>query len=312
METKRNTRSAILRVAVLGALIAAAPRPALGKVSICASFRGPSLEHGQGYQRLLVSELRHHPTHHVVERGCSTHLRLEFIQIGRGGFLTGQVGGAVPHRLKVASPQELPQKIRELVSFLLKREPVYLVENLSTSGLLNQPKLTLLKHGVYFFGLEFSERILWTKNTYAALPGSAFRFRRAVDRWFLGARISFAYNPQRVPELPSKHFVRFHGTAKVEAGVTFFGNARSAFYLSGLAGVEYFQVYGPVEGLRRDVVVALFAVSLRAGVELLRHYAVRLDLFAMLDLPFHRASDVDQPVINDYTPSIQLGAGIAF
>jgi len=288
------------------------PVPAQAKVRICVSFHGPALKNPGGYQRLLVSELAHHPTHQVVSRGCATTLRLEYIQLDGGGYLTGQLHGAVPHRVRVSRPSELPAKIREVVAFLLKREPVYLVDNLASSGLLTPPRLSLFRHGVYLFGLEVSEMILWTPGSYSALPSAALRFRRVVDRWYLGARVGFAYNPLPRPALPEKHFVRYHGTARVEAGITFFPNGPAALYLSGLVGVEYLQIYGVVNYARKDVVLALFGVSLRAGVELLRLYAVRLDLFAQVNLPLHKARNLDMPVIDAYTPSLQVGAGVSF
>ncbi len=287
-------------------------RPARAKVRVCVSFRGPALKNQAGYLRLLVSEMAHHPTHQVVRRGCATTMRLEYIQLDGDGTLTGQLHGSVPHRVRVARRADLPAKIREVVAFLLKREPVYLVENLGSSGLLAPPRLSLLRHGVYLFGVELAELLWWTDRGQSALPSVALRFRRTVDRWFLGAQAGFAYNPQPRPAFPEAHFLRYHGTARVEAGVIFFPKSATSLYLSGLVGVEYLQVYGLVDGQRRDVVLALFGLSARVGVELFRLYTFRLDFFAQVNLPFHKARNIDLPVIDAYTPSIQLGVGVSF
>ncbi len=287
-------------------------RPARAKVRVCVSFHGPALKNPGGYLRLLESEMAHHLTHQVVRRNCATTLRLQYIQLDRGGYLTGQLQGAVPHRVPVARRAELPAKIREVVAFLLKREPVFLVENLGSSGLLAPPRLSLFRHGIYLVGVELTELVWWTNETYAALPSVALRLRRTTDRWFLGAQAGFAYNPQPLPALPEAHFLRYHGTARVEAGVLFFPQGPAALYLSALVGVEYLQVYGQVSDRRRDVVLALFGLSLRVGVELLRLYTFRLDLFAQVNLPFHKTRDLDLPVIDAYTPSLQAGVGVSF
>lgn len=286
--------------------------PARAKVRVCVSFVGPKLKRPGGYQRLLVSEMAHHPTHQVVAKGCVTTLRLEYIQLDGGGYLTGQLHGAVPHRVRVVKRSELPAKIREVVAFLLKREPVYLVENLASSGLLAKRRLSLFRHGIYLFGVELTELILWTPRSYTALPSAAIRLRRAVDRWFLGAQVGFAYNPLPRPALPQTHFVKYRGTAHMEAGVSFFPNGPTTLYLSGLVGVEYLQIYGLVSGQRKDVILALFGVSLRLGVELLRLYTVRMDIFTQLNLPLHKAQNLDMPVIDAYTPSLQVGVGVSF
>ncbi len=294
-------------------LLLCAPGPvARAKVRVCVSFHGPALKNAQGYHQLLVSELAHHPTHQVVREGCATTLRLEYIQLDRGGFLTAQLHGAVPHRVRVKRLSELPARMREVVAFVLKREPVYLVNNLASSGLLAPPKLSLLKHGIYLLGLELSEVILWTPGSFTALPSAALRFRRAVDRWFLGARVSIAYNPLPRPELPQTHFVQYHGTARAEVGVTLFPHGPVALLLSGLVGIEYLQVYGLLNGQRKDNILALFGVSLRVGLELFRLYTVRMNLFAQLNLPLHKARNLDLPVIDAYTPSLALGAGVSF
>ena len=49
-------------VALVLLVVSAAPPPAAGKVKICVSFHGAKLKNRAGYQRLLKSELRHHPT----------------------------------------------------------------------------------------------------------------------------------------------------------------------------------------------------------------------------------------------------------
>jgi hypothetical protein len=67
-----------------------------------------------------------------------------------------------------------------------------------------------------------------------------------------------------------------------------------------------------VNGQRKDNILALFGVSVRVGLELLRLHSVRLNVFAQVNLPFHKARNLDLPVIDAYTPSVELGAGVSF
>jgi len=75
-------------------------------------------------------------------------------------------------------------------------------------------------------------------------------------------------------------------------------------------------MYAPVSGegtaVSDELTSALFGVSLRAGLELMRHSDVRLDLFVMLNVPLHKAKNVDSLVIDAYTPSLQIGCGVSF
>jgi hypothetical protein len=315
----RNHRDILLRCSLAtGALLLllVAPPSAQAKVTVCVSFHGPSLKSPQGYQRLLESELRHHPTHMVVGQGCSARLQVEYIQLDGTGYLTGRLRGGVPHRLKVARVQDIPAALKEMVAFLLKHEPVYLVENLASSGLLARPKQTVLKHGRSFFGVELYQLLLWARGTMSPLAGVAFRFRRATDRWFLGARAEFAYRPAPLPGDLEGNLFRMYGAAQVEVGLNLLPDAMVTPYVSGLAGVAWYNVHGPVDHqgqtVRDDLTSALFAVSLRVGLELLRHSKTRLDIFAMLNIPLHKTRNVDSLVINAYTPSVQLGCGISF
>lgn len=316
MRTPGNIFARIAPAAGALLLLTVAARPAAGKVSVCVSFHGPSLKNPLGYQQLLESELRHHPTHVVVRRGCSAKLQVEYIQLDKAGYLTGRLRGGVPHRIKVARVKDIPFQLKEMVAFLLKHEPVYLVENLASSGLLSRPKQTVLRYGRNFFGLELYQLLIWARGDMSPLTGAAFRFRRSTERWFLGARVEFAYRPAPLPSPLEGNVFRMVGSAQVEVGLNLFPDAMVTPYISGLAGVAWYRVHGPVayqgQTAIDDLTSALFGVSLRVGLELMRLSDVRLDIYAMLNVPLHKAKNVDSLVINAYTPSLQIGCGVSF
>lgn len=298
---------AAFAVSVLGL-----PSTASAAVTLCVRFTGPSLTNIEGYRRLLIDEIHHHKTHKVVERNCESVLFMEYIKLDTTGYLTGRIGNGIPHRVKVKSKARIPAGIREVVTILLKNEPVYLVKNLETSGLLKRRPQSLLKHGHNFYGVEFFHMWMWAGKSFPALPGAAFRFRRTVDRWFVGARASFAYRPARIPEFPDGYAVKFFGSGKIEVGVNFFRDSFATLYLSGLMGVEFLQVYGTVNSVRDSLTTALASASLRVGVEILRYYSIRVDMFGMINLPLHKTKDIDTRVIDTYTPSAMVGCGVAF
>jgi hypothetical protein len=297
-------------------LLSAAGPPAAARVPVCVSFQGPSLKNRTEYLRLLTSELRHHPTHVVVRRGCSARLEVEYIQLARTGYLTGRLRGSVPHRVWVPRVRDIPQKLKEMVAFLLKHEPVYLVENLASSGLLSRPKQTVLKHGRNFFGPELYQLLIWARGDLSPLAGVAFRFRRSTEQLFVGARVEFAFRPFPMPASMEGNVFRMVGAAQVEVGLNLLPDAMVSPYISGLVGVSWYQVHGPVDDqgqtVTDDLTSALFGVSVRLGVELLRLADFRLDLYAMVNVPLHKAKNVDSLVIDAYTPSLQIGCGVSF
>lgn len=297
-------------------VLLAAPSTAAAKVKICVSFHGPKLRNPSEYQRLLESELRHHPTHQVVSRGCATRMYIEYMQLAKGGYLTGRLSGGIPYRVRVARVADLPARLREVVAYLLEREPVFLVENMASSGLLARPAQSMVKHGLNFFGLELYQLLIWAKSDRTPLVGGAFRFRRTVDRWFAGARVEFAYRPGPYPLDLDRIVFQMYGAAQAEVGVNLLRDALVTPYFSALVGASWLRVYGPVDrgGVteRDDLTTALFGVSLRVGVELLRQAAVRMDIFAMVNLPLHKTHNIDSSVIDAYTPSLQVGCGVAF
>ncbi len=297
-------------------LVALPSSPATAKVTVCVYFHGPSLNNPSGYQRLLESELRHHPTHQVVRRGCSAKLQVEYIQLDRSGYLTGRLRGGVPHRIKVRRVGDIAAGLKKMVTFLLKHEPVYLVENLAASGLLRVPGQTALKHGHNFFGVELHQLLIWARGDLSPLAGVALRFRRATNRWFLGARAEFAFRPAPLPMTLSGNVFRMYGAAQIEVGINLLPDRVFTPYVSGLAGVAWYRVAGPVDHQGQtandELTSALFAVSVRLGLELLRHSKTRLDIFAMVNVPLHKTKNVDSLVIDAYTPSVQLGCGVSF
>jgi hypothetical protein len=78
-------------------------------------------------------------------------------------------------------------------------------------------------------------------------------------------------------------------------------------------------LYGPVHsgvdpgaGGVNDIVGALLELSARVGVELFRLYTFRLTCHGQVNLPLHPFKDQDYGLIDDYTPSVELGCGVAF
>lgn len=291
-------------------------RSARATVPVCVRFIGKGLRNPEGYRRLLIDELRLHLTHRVVAAGCETELTVEYVPLADGGFLTGRFGSGIPQRLPVKTISEIPARLKTLVQLLLRKEPIYMVKHLERSGLLRRTGQSLLKHGHNFYGIELVQLWIRTPHALSTLSGAAFRFRRAVDRWFLAARLSFTYNPARVPDLPDDHVVRMFGEVGVEVGITLLRDAVISPYLSGGLGVGWLQVFGRVDtpgGPDRDnLTLALFDSFLRLGVEMMRDSAVRLDFFGIVSLPFHKARSIDSRVIDAYTPSFGVGCAVAF
>ncbi|HWE26696.1 MAG TPA: hypothetical protein VHB97_01785, partial [Polyangia bacterium] len=118
-----------MRIALSIALVVAASSPARAAVPLCLDVHGDSDE--AGLRRLVVDELRHHPTHRLVDDGCASTLFVELFTVAGTRYLTAHVNREVPIRYTVKSAPELEDKLGEALRQLLQHDPVYLAEDLT-------------------------------------------------------------------------------------------------------------------------------------------------------------------------------------
>jgi hypothetical protein len=137
--------------------------------------------------------------------------------------------------------------------------------------------------------------------------------RREISAVFVGFRLGGAFNPFA----PSDRLVlRMRLDAEIEGALYARPAADTSLYLSVLLGVTVQRFEGPAP-LDGPGAIGTFnntaaIVGLRGGVEALRTADVRVFGFAEIGLPVSPASDPDHGVINQWVPSVGLGAGLLF
>ncbi len=261
-------------------------------------------------RRLVVDELDRHPTHRSAEQGCSSHLRVELIEIAEGRFLTGRINDQVPHRERVEG-DDLTGALSALLTVVLHNDPVRL-RGPRREGWLRRG-LRVLKSGRTLWGVEAYQVGAWLDGRSASLPGLALQLRREVTSWHLGARLGYA---GRLGDDPDHLVMNHHVTAHLQLAWFASELADTSFYATGLVGLEHQRFAGPAPHFGVNEHDEFSATGLgagaRVGVEFFRTTTGRLDVFAQLVAPAFVAADEEGGVVDAWLPTLSVGAGMLF
>ncbi len=262
-------------------------------------------------RRLVESELDRHRSHHAVPRDCVSYLRVELIELdaadGGGRFLTGRINQQVPQRVAV-DRRGLEPALENLLTVVLHNDPVRL-HGPERSGWLNDQSRAFVR-GENYYGLETFELFTPLSSNVQMLPGFALAARRETRAWYLGLRLESALNPNVVPEEQTL-VLWFKGG--IEGAAFARPSATTTFYGSLLLGAEYQRFRGPAPllgpGANGTAVALGFAPGVRGGLELFRAGELRATIFAQLSLPAFVSSDPDAGVVDEWLPTVAIGAG---
>lgn len=264
-------------------------------------------------RRLVIDELDRHATHRAAEQGgdagCQSWLRVELIDLPEGRWLTGRINTQVPHRVRIEG-DALADALTELLRVVLHNDPVRL-RGPREQGWFREA-LHSLRAGRNLYGAEAYQLGGIVDGGLSTIPGIAISFRREVDQWHLGARISFGWH---LGDRGSDLDLTGHAGAQLQLAWFFLESADVSPYVAGLLGLEHQRYHGPsplAGGAREAYDATGFGLGLRTGVELFRTTTARLDLFTQAVLPAFVASDDDNAVIDAWVPTFSLGAGMLF
>ncbi len=284
------------------AMLAAAPAGAQ-VVGVCVQVE--SAEDRVGLARLIRSEVDAHQTHRAVDRGCDQHLRVELFSVGDTRFLTGRLDALVPERVEV---DELTDAVEELVTVLLHNDPVRLDAPGSDSGIAGA--LMRLRRSRRSWGVALEERVALLGGSVETLPGLAFRLRRELPQWSVGA--VFGVNPRLTPGLQTLH-------ARVVARLGFTATWASSAEAEHVAifgfqlGLMHIWANGPVRG-RPDLDDDAFGtgpyLGLTTGTELFRSAASRFSLRVAVELPLFLVRDEAELVMRGWVPSLSVAVAL--
>lgn len=307
-------RPLTVHLLVLAALLAAGRASAQAPTATCVEVITPRPDAG-GLLRLVRDEVDRHGSHRVVDGDCQAWLRVELIEVKEGRFLTARVGSSVPHRehIEDTSARALSKALERAITVVLHNDPTRLYGP-ERDTWFHRNAGALRREGRNLFGAEMYGASAYVDGQVDSLPGINLVARREVEAWHLGFRAGAAWHPGDV--IDRQAHLTMLATGAVE--VVWFTDALAdkSWYLGGQAGLEVQRFTGPAtfleEGTNGAVNKVLMSLGARAGAELFRTTDTRMNLFALISLPVKPSTDKDQGVIDQWVPSLSLGAGVVF
>ncbi len=259
-------------------------------------------------QSLVHGEVRRHPPHEPVEAECKTTLHVEVTTLEQRTWLIGWLDGQPAARVQAGT--SLENALAELVTQVLRSDPVALSEDMGRLLDVIGGGQAASVRGVMLYGFEAFQTVTWTDEGAAWLPGVAFRLRRGLGPFHVGARVATAFGS---PNVAARHRVTVAAIMEPEFAWFVSPRATSSFYLGASLGVSVLRVDSrPGADVEEHVIVWGAHLGVRLGVELLRASDWRLDVFAWATLPWFRTHAPDSSLVDAWTPSVSLGLGAAF
>jgi hypothetical protein len=296
-----------IRVGLVVWLLCGAARAAL-RTCVDVQVSGTS---EPGVLRLVELELDRFPSHVRVEQGCSARLTVEVMDVGGERVLTARVDGEVPFRTEVHRG-ELVKAVAEALRVVLHNDPRDL-RGPRDRGWLGERVAELRLEGQGYYGLEFAQTMALVGGEVQSLAGATVTARREAGRFALGVRVSGAssFNPGAQHLELTQQFL-----AHVE--LIAYSNASEPYacFAALTGGFELQRFRGPspwddAPGLHTAQASGLSA-TVSVGIELFRLHDMRAASFVQADFPVFASRDIDDGVVDQWTPSTALGVGVAF
>ena len=145
------------------------------------------------------------------------------------------------------------------------------------------------------------------------LPGVAIVVRREVSALHIGARVGGAFNPGREPD---RLQLNTQIDAQIEGAVYASPAENTSLFASALIGLVHYRFEGPAPldgpGATGTTSSSGLSLGVRGGVETMRTSDVRLVAFLQVAVPAFKSSDPDHGVVNNWVPSLAVGAGLLY
>lgn len=307
------------RVAIFaGLLLASLPAlPTQAQVPLCLQLRADSDEQA-GLEKLVRSEIGHHPTHRLVETGCRSTLAVELFRAGKQRYLTARIDQEIPVRFELGLDEALPDKLGQAISLALRNDPVYLAEDITRYSAVQRAFHGVLVGGHNAYRIELYQDVIFVAGSsdVAFASGGAFSVTRGSGNWQVFARVFAAGWPD--PVIDERNVLRV--TSGANLGLTWEASALAAttFYASAGVGLSFLRFEGPdpdSPAERASINIVRPTLDARVGVRFFRLYDFDLDLWAGAKLPWWQSDHVDTKLFGEHgawTPSIQIGAGVGF
>jgi len=287
--------------------------PAAAQMRTCVRVEAGKSD-PQALTKLVKAELDRHATHRAVDEDCQGTLTVELIDLGgpqNERWVNGRINTQVPFREKVGA-DGLGPAVQRLLAVVLNNDPLILQGPESNTWLRRQGR-ALERRSVMHFGGELYEMTARIGGSFDAMPGVAFTARREVSALSVGARIAGAFNPEARAD---KLHVRAQFDAQAEAAFYASPAEDTSLFASALLGLSYIRCEGPATldgpGATGSASSSGLSFGLRGGVETLRTADVHILMFLQVTLPAFVNDDIDHGVVDQWIPSVGLGAGMLY
>ncbi|MSP73265.1 MAG: hypothetical protein EXR76_14065 [Myxococcales bacterium] len=265
-------------------------------------------------ERLVRDEVDRHPTHRTStdQAACKSFLRIEFIDVKEGRFITARLNEQVPHRERV-SGDDLPAALSKCLTIALHNDPV-LLSGPGATDMFSVRGAALKQRGENLMSGEMTQTAVYVHGEVDFLPGIGLGLRREVNDWHVAVRLHVAIDPnQRGREATHARQLYSGG---LEFSHFFDGRATSSMFVSGLVGLEHQRFRGPAPLLGEGVFATAHktgtAIGGRFGFEVARISDARLSFFSQISLPLFISTRDEGGVVDQWTPTLSLGSGVAF
>ena len=299
----------------IGVLVVAATSAA--KIPVCVVVAGNAAEAAtvSGLRGVIEDEVRRHPGHTPVLEGCANTLHVDLLEVpvagGRKRFATAYLDGQVPHRVEIGDGATFSANLAELVSAALGSDLAAIVDDeAALDAALGARTLSLLD-GEMSYGIEVGQATAFLGDSPSFDPSVAFRVRRGLGPYHIGARLRVAFHPgDPAPDGTPVPTVN----AAIEPEFAWFTSpdANISFYLAAAVGITVIRYDGRPDGGSSTLVDWGVHATARMGVEFLRTADFRLDLFASASIPWFVTDSETSELVDDWTPTVEVGLGVAF
>jgi len=281
-------------------------------VPLCVTVSAAA-KHRGGLKKLVLAQLAHHPSHRVTEEGCLSRLDVELFELEGTFYLTARINREVPIRFALKKIKELEEKLVEGLRRVLGHDPVYLARDVREMSAIQRAAHDVLRRGRNSYCLELFEILMDSGDSVAFASGGGFTVTRGSRHWYIFARVyaggALGGDPDAGPVL------RVAAGGELGLSYEFLSRSLISPYVSAGLGLLVLHFEGRLEKTDRDLLDITDvggAFSLRAGIRFFRASNFELDVFLAGYLPMFVTNDVDSPLMDTYTPGLQIGLGAGF
>lgn len=282
-------------------------------IQTCVAVEAP--RDRAAFEKLVRSELARHPSHDWAENGCEARLRVELIvvdeRLGGGRYVTGWLDGDVPHREEVGQ-HGLGAALERLLTVVLHNDPRRLRGPEAERDPFSSAVRALRINGQTYVGAEAYQLGTWVGGHVQSLSGLAAFMRREVGSVHVAVRFGGAHDFGQRSELALETDV----VAELEAALWSSRTADTAAFAGLTLSYEYQRFTGPAPhtgpGRHASASASGFSPAVRVGVELFRVTSTRALFFLSARTPTFVSTDPDGGVVDQWTPTLALGGGVAF